>query len=1173
MTEYKWKEEQIKQIGQYRQVFQNMPMAIIVLLHSHDGEEGIDFYLAYCNSVAEVLLNDRKSWIDDEKVQKETDEFLHKVLYSDEMSQRTFYDRQSGNYLDVMAYHEQEYIIVNVKDVSQKVLKEKERFGKSLENRKIEDKKMNQLLEKAQVGLLILEWRYNHVYVVSENQHFREMLNLKLPKNSRVTVGMVERVLHEEDVAGFLEFWSRVVNHSAQQEGIFRCRNEETGEMFWLLIHATSIILSDGARQILLCCTDVSKQKRMEKRLMESQANLDTAVIHAGLHYCNYDIGKRCIYMNAQTSAEYKMDGKLENYPASWFDRGMVHPKDIEIYQKGVEQVNSGVPHVSFQARILNLQSKQYEWKLIKFTTFYNNKGVPSYAIVTEEDAVAFKKLEEQLNFIMRQNGIFSYEINLQEQKLAWQPDHEIDNLLGTIDEKYEKLPDALFSHRIIWEEDWLKCRKMFNALYAGKQDQIEGQLRVWSARQKEYIWHELHFSIIEKEKEVPIRAICTIKDISAQKRKEQIYEEEQRMMSKEDSNILVTTRVNLSKKKIESMETEGVRMPHGMIDNLTNYRTGMLFYFDEIYLSEEDNKDLSCESLLRLYRSGVQSMEKNYIAKMKNSNSYLCNRVTCRMLERPWNGDVIAFFYTRDYTSAYINQLTTDTVMQNDYEMAGIIFTNTRHIHIIKEQYMDEISNNIDREYNEAIQGFCRKFGGDYAEQLYEQIRFETVQEMLKKKTSYAVDFDRSYKGQVRRKQLRFTLSDEEVPCILMTRSDIQDVVEKEMEKQRQLEDALNLAERANGAKSEFLSTISHEIRTPMNIIIGMTELAKEEQDNHAAVMKYIEEIETSSRHLLNLVNNVLDMSKIESGEFSLHPQPYTYQELKKNIKTLITPLCKQKNHTFLTEDYGEHHTVYVDIMRLNQVLFNLLSNAVKYTPDGGKIRLIYKNQMEEKEMLATFIIRDNGIGMSREFQEQMFQPFTQEDNTVVASTQGTGLGLSITKGIVDKMGGRLTVDSEVGKGTSFQVELRVPLAESLEERSEEDRAEQYDFSGRKVLVVEDHSMNQMIIAKLLKNKNAEVVLASDGKQGVEVFTSNAPGTFDVILMDVRMPVMNGLEATEKIRAMDREDAKKIPILAMTANAYDEDREKSSKVGMNGHLVKPIDVKILYRELDRVLS
>lgn len=521
--------------------------------------------------------------------------------------------------------------------------------------------------------------------------------------------------------------------------------------------------------------------------------------------------------------------------------------------------------------------------------------------------------------------------------------------------------------------------------------------------------------------------------------------------------------------------------------------------------------------------------------------------------------------------TAAFTSQITS-TLFKRDYEMVGVIYGNTGKFKVIHggKRHSDGPMEPVD--YDKELGNYYKSMKPEEAAWLIEKITFEKVEQELKKNPSYSIEYNMCDEGESRRKQLRFTCDEKDLDIILVTRMDINDIMKKEREKQHQLEDALNLAEKANNAKSEFLATISHEIRTPINVIMGMTQLAEEEKDNHEAVMGYIEEIRLSSRHLLNLVNNVLDMSKIESGEFSLHPQRYTFEELFKNVKTMFKRLCEQKNITFRTEEYGGQPDMFVDKIRLNQVIFNLMNNAVKYTEVGGEVAFTFLNQVreEEGEMDVRFLIQDNGAGMSKEFQEQMFKPFTQESNEVVASSQGTGLGLSISKGIIDKMGGELSVSSVLGKGTTFCVCITMPIAKERHVKNSERPAEpEFDFTGRTILVVEDHHLNQMIITKLLKRKGADVIVSANGKLGVEEFTSREPGSIDAILMDIRMPVMDGLQASRAIRSLQREDALQVPIIAMTANAYDEDRQKSEAAGMNGHLAKPIDTKVLYETLE----
>ena len=372
---------------------------------------------------------------------------------------------------------------------------------------------------------------------------------------------------------------------------------------------------------------------------------------------------------------------------------------------------------------------------------------------------------------------------------------------------------------------------------------------------------------------------------------------------------------------------------------------------------------------------------------------------------------------------------------------------------------------------------------------------------------------------------------------------------------------------EKANAAKSDFLSRTSHDLRTPMNAIIGLTALALDE----TSIMKkdlYLSQIANSSELLLGLINDVLDMDKIENGAIELRPQPYPYAEFSQLIHNMITPLCQQKNIDFIFDDPGIKEVILADQVRFNQIFFNLLSNAVKFTPEGGAITFEIKSTgIHDNKMELDFLIADTGIGMSEEFMEHMFEPFSQEQRPADSSGPGTGLGLAIVKSMVDLMGGTIEVQSHLNEGTIFLIHLTMPLAEeSVEFRSNVDIDKLYAvLRDKEILLVDDHPLNLEVAKKILEKREIRVTTASDGSIAVELFSQSELNRFDAILMDIRMPVMNGLEATKAIRALNREDARRIPIIAMTANTLDEDKDAATEAGMDAHLGKPIVPKELF--------
>lgn len=405
-----------------------------------------------------------------------------------------------------------------------------------------------------------------------------------------------------------------------------------------------------------------------------------------------------------------------------------------------------------------------------------------------------------------------------------------------------------------------------------------------------------------------------------------------------------------------------------------------------------------------------------------------------------------------------------------------------------------------------------------------------------------------------------------------------IQEEKGKELKNQRILQEAAEAATRASQAKSDFLSRMSHDIRTPLNGIIGMAYIA-EKENNPPATADCLAKINTSSRFLLGLINDVLDMAKAESGKIELHPEPYPTAEFSSCINAVIGPLCTERSQSFLfeTESMVENSVPLVDKLRMNQIVFNLLSNAVKYTPEGGKIRYYVREKRLPGNRLSMHIeVIDNGIGMSTEFQKKLFEPFTQENRDDSSEMRGTGLGLAIAKKMVDLMGGSISVTSQLGRGTDFALDFSfdcVPASGIAEGMAHREGLPQGALEGRHILLCEDHPLNQEIAKKLLEEKGMRVEIAEDGLAGRTVFENSSIGYFDCILMDIRMPVLNGYESTKQIRALKRPDAASIPIIAMTADAFVDDIQKCLDCGMNGHIAKPIDPEQLYAVLQSALA
>ena len=381
---------------------------------------------------------------------------------------------------------------------------------------------------------------------------------------------------------------------------------------------------------------------------------------------------------------------------------------------------------------------------------------------------------------------------------------------------------------------------------------------------------------------------------------------------------------------------------------------------------------------------------------------------------------------------------------------------------------------------------------------------------------------------------------------------------------------EALQSAERASKAKTDFLSNMSHDIRTPMNAIIGITTLMKNELHQPEKLAEHLGKLETSGQLLLGIINNILDMSRIESGKTTLNVEKMNLPLQVSQLDSIIRQQAGQRRQTFTVNTHLQHENVLADPNRLNQVLMNILSNAVKYTPTGGHIQLEV-DELPRNEHYARyrFVVQDDGIGMSADYQKTLFDPFTREERSGTNKVQGTGLGMAITKSIVDLMGGSINVESATGKGTRFEVVLEFPIDAEADHAQQvqalpEEAEETSPLSGMKFLCAEDNAINAEILQMLLETKGASCTICPNGQEIVDAFASVKPGEYDMILMDVQMPVMDGLEATRRIRNGENPLGRTIPILAMTANAFLEDMQKSKEAGMDVHLSKPVDIAAL---------
>ena len=417
---------------------------------------------------------------------------------------------------------------------------------------------------------------------------------------------------------------------------------------------------------------------------------------------------------------------------------------------------------------------------------------------------------------------------------------------------------------------------------------------------------------------------------------------------------------------------------------------------------------------------------------------------------------------------------------------------------------------------------------------------------------------------------------------------TDVDEETRKALAQSSALQDALRVAETANSAKTAFLSNMSHEIRTPMNAIIGIDNIALSAPDLPEATREHLEKIGASAKHLLGIINDILDISRIESGRTVLKKEEFSLSEMLEQVNGMIADQCKDKGLLYDCRILGNLEDYYIgDDTKLRQILINILGNAVKFTPEGGSVSLqVEKITRFERRSTLRFHIKDTGIGISKQYLPKIFDAFSQEDTSVKSKYGSTGLGMAITKGLVEMMNGDIAIESEKGAGTEVTITitldhalgktaaatLEVPAPVPKDEPPPPQEASR-ELTDRRILVVEDMPVNAEIVMAILEMGDMKAEHAENGQIALDMFTSHPAGYYDAILMDMRMPVMDGLEATKRIRSSNHKDAKTIPIIALTANAFDEDVQRSMQAGMNAHLSKPVEPDTIYNTLEELME
>ena len=614
-------------------------------------------------------------------------------------------------------------------------------------------------------------------------------------------------------------------------------------------------------------------------------------------------------------------------------------------------------------------------------------------------------------------------------------------------------------------------------------------------------------------------------------------------------------------------------------------------------------------DALFYAYEKGKAQVSKE-TTSFFDDGSIRSARIVARLMMNPMTNHLECVMYGLDitkekekklrYEQGFREQLAIVNALSRDFLNVFLIDMETGKAKILKldgyvTKGLDAGSDRTYPYYKVCKQYISERVHPEDRQMMLDAMKLEKVADELKNHSEYVSNYRTWIEGETHYYQFRY-IKLENTESVIAGFQNIDAIIAKEIEHQKILSKALEESERASRAKTTFLNSMSHDIRTPLNAIIGYASLAETHAGEKEKVQNYLKKIETAGDHLLNLVNDVLDMSYIESGKVMLQEQQVHLPDLLEQIRTMIETNAQKRQLKFSMElQRLIHEDILTDQLRLTQLLLNVLSNAVKYTKNDGDVRFCISELPEEDSGYAKyqFQVCDNGIGMKKEFAAHIFDSFTRERTATVSGIEGTGLGMTIAKSIVDLMGGSIQVESEEGKGTEVTVQLRFPIVkmegdyevkqsgqvtgqsadQSNKSRSEREKNQGANlFKGKRLLLAEDNELNREIAVELLTEEGFIIDTVEDGQKAVETIRQSEPDTYQLILMDIQMPVMDGYEATRQIRKLQDTRRAGIPILAMTANAFEEDRQKAFDAGMNGHVAKPIDMSVMLKEIAKVI-
>ena len=745
------------------------------------------------------------------------------------------------------------------------------------------------------------------------------------------------------------------------------------------------------------------------------------------------------------------------------------------------------------------------------------------------------------------------------------------ESLLDAENIIFSDIPSSAVKNGHIHPDDEVVYKQLYQCISSGEAS-ASAVVR-WRFKYGDWRWIKMTYTLLPADAGKR-QAFGIGIDITEQKKVEEQLAEETARYTDLEGELVSGASFDLVTNRAFYLEIEHQKHPLSGA-SMTEINQYFLKLIPKEYDKHEFIRQFNPDYLLQQYHSGRRSIEFCY--QRENSAGCLCWVCThINLLKDLVNGHIKGYVHTCNIDRKMTDQLVLESIVEDEIDLVAYYDVARQKVRVINRSDERESLAETPWHYIQSKHTVPDYVFMDDRELYAREMDLERIKGQLKRENPYEVVFrvQAADGADIHRKRMRIYYLDELENIIVFMRSDITSLYREEQKQHRQLQRALAKAEAASQAKGNFLSRISHEIRTPMNAIIGLSSLLADEVEAEGYVAANINKINMSAKYLLAIINDVLDMSRIENGRAALNISQIEFVDFLQDIQNIIGESTAAHNVRYKQIVLPLAAGYFGDEVKLKQIMVNILSNAVKFTPAHGEVSFsVEKSGTRDDSDRLRFIIKDTGIGIDEKFLPHIFDLFEQEYDSNTTTYGGTGLGMAITKKLVDMMQGSIVVQSQKGLGTTVTIEMELQRVEDKQADISGQQERAFDFRGRHILLAEDNEINREIAKSILQQAGFSVEAVEDGQKALTTYISRPEHTYDLILMDIRMPVMDGLEAASRIRATGKSDAKTIPIIAMTANAFEEDREKSLSAGMNEHITKPVEPRRLYSCLQQYMG